>query len=61
VRAGQRFGIVRFGSRMDVIVPPHIRFEVKVGDRVRAGETVLGRLVARPETEAVGVDRLHNH
>ena len=44
VKAGDRFGIVKFGSRMDVIVPPQIRFDVSIGDVVRAGETVLARL-----------------
>lgn len=49
VRAGARFGIVKFGSRMDVLVPPHIPIAVHVGDRVTAGETVLGQLPAGPE------------
>ncbi len=44
VQAGQRFGIVKFGSRMDVIVPPEVRFSAQVGRYVRAGETVIGRL-----------------
>ncbi len=44
VRGGERFGIVKFGSRMDVIVPPHINFDVEVGTRVTAGETILGHL-----------------
>ncbi|MEO1076770.1 MAG: phosphatidylserine decarboxylase family protein, partial [Bacteroidota bacterium] len=43
-RAGDRYGIVKFGSRMDVIVPPHVTFDVAIGDRVTAGETVIGRL-----------------
>ena len=44
VHAGDRFGIVKFGSRMDVLVPPVIQFDVSVGDVVKAGETVMARL-----------------
>ena len=44
VKAGDRFGIVKFGSRMDVLVPPHIEFDVEIGQRVQAGVTVIGRL-----------------
>ncbi|HYE57591.1 MAG TPA: phosphatidylserine decarboxylase [Rhodothermales bacterium] len=46
VRAGQRYGIVRFGSRMDIIVPPAVDLRVKVGDRTVGGETILGRFPA---------------
>jgi phosphatidylserine decarboxylase len=42
--AGQRFGMIKFGSRMDVVMPARARVLVGVGDRVRAGETVLGVL-----------------
>ena len=44
LEAGQRFGIVKFGSRMDVLVPKSVEIVVDVGDRVRAGETVIARL-----------------
>ena len=50
--AGQRFGIVKFGSRMDVLVPLEVAIDVEVGDRVRAGETVLGRLPEAPANDA---------
>lgn len=43
VTAGDRFGIVKFGSRMDVLVPLHVALQVEEGETVRAGETVLGR------------------
>lgn len=49
VTAGERFGIVKFGSRMDVLVPSHVEIEAKIGDRVSAGETILGYI-----PEAVG-------
>lgn len=53
VTAGQRFGIVKFGSRMDVLVPVESRLEVHVGDRVRAGETILGYLPSRVAPGAI--------
>ncbi len=46
VRAGERFGIVKFGSRMDVLVPPDVALDVDEGASVRAGRTILGRLPA---------------
>ena len=49
VKAGERYGIVKFGSRMDVLVPPHVEIDVAVGDRVSAGVTVLGRIPAAVE------------
>lgn len=44
VTAGDRFGIVKFGSRMDVHGPPHITVDAEIGDRTVAGETILGQL-----------------
>lgn len=41
---GERFGLIRFGSRVDVYLPPDSDVQVKVGDIVSAGETVLGTL-----------------
>lgn len=50
VHAGQRFGIVKFGSRMDVLVPPQVQIGARLGDRVKAGLTVIGRF-PDPEPE----------
>ena len=44
VALGQRFGIMKFGSRMDVFVPTAASLQVKVGDSVRGGETVVAIL-----------------
>ena len=41
---GQRFGLIRFGSRVDLYLPRQAQIEITVGQRVRAGETVLGYL-----------------
>lgn len=43
VRTGQRIGLMKFGSRMDVFVPPDCTVEVSRGDRVRGGESVIAR------------------
>jgi phosphatidylserine decarboxylase len=44
VRAGDRYGIMKFGSRMDVFMPPDADVRVRVGDMVRGGETVIAVL-----------------
>ena len=44
VRAGDRFGIMKFGSRMDVFLPPSATIAITVGDKVRGGETVIAVL-----------------
>lgn len=41
---GARIGLMKFGSRMDVFVPPAAILHVAAGDTVRAGETVIARL-----------------
>jgi len=43
VRRGERFGIIRFGSRVDVYLPPGTEILVQPGMITRAGETVLAR------------------
>ncbi len=40
---GQRYGLIRFGSRLDLYLPDDYTFAVSVGDRVRAGESILAR------------------
>ncbi len=41
VNVGERFGMIKFGSRVDVILPENVDLKVKVGDKVTAGETIL--------------------
>jgi phosphatidylserine decarboxylase len=41
---GQRYGLIRFGSRMDTYVPVGTVMKIAVGDRVKGGETILGVL-----------------
>jgi len=44
LKIGQRVGLIRFGSRTQVVLPPGVTPAVKVRDRVRGGETVIARL-----------------
>lgn len=53
VERGQRVGLIKFGSRVDVLVPPEAAVRVKVGERVRGGSSVLA---AMPEAMAVLVE-----
>jgi phosphatidylserine decarboxylase len=42
IERGSRFGIIRFGSRVDLYLPQQMQLEVRSGQRVRAGETIIG-------------------
>jgi phosphatidylserine decarboxylase len=41
VERGQRVGLIKFGSRVDVLLPANVELRVKVGDRVKGGSSVL--------------------
>ena len=43
VERGQRLGFIRFGSRVDIIVPPGFQIDVSLGDMVRGNQTIIGR------------------
>jgi phosphatidylserine decarboxylase len=51
---GQRVGLIKFGSRTDVLLDPSARPNVKVGDRVKGGETVLAWLQPQATLASVG-------
>ena len=41
VRPGDRYGLMKFGSRIDLFLPRHVRLRIAKGDRIRGGETVV--------------------
>lgn len=42
LRKGERFGIIKFSSRLDLYLPKGTHIKVKLGDKVKAGETIIG-------------------
>jgi len=44
LHSGQKFGMMKFGSRMDVIVDTKTEINIKLGEKVVGGETIIGRL-----------------
>lgn len=44
VRKGERYGMIQFGSRLDLYLPLTFDIEVAVGDKTRAGSTIIGRM-----------------
>ena len=51
---GQRVGLIKFGSRTDVFFDADATLQVKVGQRVRGGATILASLPVQPELAAAG-------
>lgn len=52
VERGQRMGMIKFGSRVDVLLPSSVELRVKAGDRVKGGSSILG--VVPPQEPAGG-------
>ena len=44
VEKGQRFGLIRFGSRLDIYLPENTALQVRLGEKTLAGQTILGYL-----------------
>ena len=42
VKAGDRFGMIKFGSRLDLFLPENVQIKIKLNHKVRAGETIIG-------------------
>jgi phosphatidylserine decarboxylase len=54
---GQRVGLIKFGSRVDVLLDATAALQVKVGDRVKGGASVLAHLQPKGELAAIGNSR----
>ncbi|WP_353684565.1 phosphatidylserine decarboxylase family protein [Thermodesulfovibrio sp. 3907-1M] len=44
LKKGERFGMIKFSSRVDVCLPSSFKIQVKVGDKVKAGQTIIALL-----------------
>jgi phosphatidylserine decarboxylase len=42
VKAGDRFGMIKFGSRLDLFLPENVQIKITLNNKVRAGETIIG-------------------
>jgi len=53
VSTGEKFGMIKFGSRTDLIVPADTELEVKLGQHVKGGSTIIGRLPIKIESKTI--------
>ena len=44
VKCGEQFGMIKFSSRTDLLMPANVEVMVKIGSRVKGGETIIGRI-----------------
>jgi phosphatidylserine decarboxylase len=45
LQRGELFGIIRFGSRVDIVLPEHVHITVRVGDKVKGGSSIIGEYI----------------
>ncbi|AHF06722.1 phosphatidylserine decarboxylase family protein [Desulfitobacterium metallireducens] len=46
LQKGERFGLIKFGSCTEIFLPPDVEVLVSTGDKVRGGETIIGRVIS---------------
>lgn len=46
LQKGERFGLIKFGSCTEIFLPPDVEVVVSAGDKVRGGETIVGRVIS---------------
>ncbi len=56
VERGERVGLIKFGSRVDVLLATSAGIQVKVGDRVKGGSSVLAHLAAKSQLATAGAE-----
>jgi phosphatidylserine decarboxylase len=44
LKKGERYGIIKFSSRLDIYLPKNAQINVKLGERVKAGETIIAEI-----------------
>ncbi|KAA6456931.1 phosphatidylserine decarboxylase [Acidobacteria bacterium AB60] len=54
VQRGQRVGLIKFGSRTDIVMPAEADFRVEVGQRVKGGASVIAVMSAPPPSQGAG-------
>jgi len=50
LRKGEIFGMIRFGSRVDLYIPTNVKLTVKLGEYVKAGESIIGYIYEKEKT-----------
>ena len=58
VERGERVGLIKFGSRVDVFLDDSASLQVKIGDRVKGGSSVLATVPPAPDLAAVGAEQI---
>ncbi len=56
VARGERVGLIKFGSRTDILLDPSARIQIKIGDRVKGGATVLALFDAMPPLSSLAAN-----
>ena len=45
INKGDRYGMIMFGSRVDLVIPENVEIKVQLGDKVKGGETIIGEIL----------------